>query len=119
YDIRDRVTIPDRSSTLVNIVNQRIAGEEVVYFRPELSSGSSESHPYRAVKFQNATGFTLEKGPITVYSSGTFVGEGFVERMESGTTSFLTFAIDGQVLLDRHGGTREEALRLLRIENGQ
>jgi len=39
--------------------------------------------------------------------------------MESGTTSFLTFAIDGQVLLDQHGGTRQDALRLLRIENGQ
>jgi hypothetical protein len=119
YDVRDRVTIPDRSSTLVNIVNQRIAGEEVVYFRPELASGPGDSHPYRAVKFENATGFTLEKGPITVYSNGTFVGEGFVERMESGTTSFLTFAIDGQVSLDQHGGTREDSLRLVRIRNGQ
>jgi len=90
-----------------------------VYFRPELASGPGDSHPYRAVRFENATGFTLEKGPITVYSNGTFVGEGFVERMESGTTSFLTFAIDGQVALDQHGGTREDSLRLLRIRNGQ
>jgi len=119
YDIRDRVTIPDRSSTLVNIVNQRIAGEEVVYFRPELSDSSGEIHPYRAVKLENATGITLEKGPITVYSGGTFVGEGFVERMESGSTSFLTFALDAQVTLDRHGGMREEGVRLLRIVDGQ
>ncbi|HKO91495.1 MAG TPA: DUF4139 domain-containing protein [Polyangiaceae bacterium] len=119
YDVRDKVTIPDRSSTLVNIVNQRITGEEVVYFRPELSSNSGEVHPYRAVKLENATGITLEKGPITVYSGGTFVGEGFVERMESGSTSFLTFALDAQVLLDRHGGMREEGMRLLRIVDGQ
>jgi outer membrane murein-binding lipoprotein Lpp len=89
-----------------------------MYFRPELSHGSAETHPYRAVKFDNATGLTLEKGPITVYSDGTFVGEGFVERMESGTTSFLTFAIDGSVLLDSHGGSREEGLRLLSIADG-
>lgn len=119
YDVRDRVTIPDRSSTLVNIVNQRIAGEEVVYFRPELADSVQDMHPYRAVKLENATGFTLEKGPITVYSNNTFVGEGFVERMERGATSFLTFAVDGQVLLDQHGGMREDALRLLRIQNGQ
>jgi hypothetical protein len=118
YDLRDPVTVPDRSSTLVNIVNQRIAGEEVVYFRPELSSSAKEIHPYRAVKFENATGFTLESGPITVYSEGTFMGEGFVERMQSGQTSFLTFAIDGSVLLDSHGGTREEGVRLLRIVDG-
>jgi hypothetical protein len=118
YDVRDRVTIPDRSSTLVSIVNQRIAGEEVAYFRPELA-GAGDTHPYRAVKFDNATGIALEKGPITVYSNGTFVGEGFVERMESGSTAFLTFAIDGQVTLDQKGGAREDQLRLLRIQNGQ
>lgn len=118
YDLQDPVTVPDRSSTLVSIVNQRIGGEEVVYFRPELSTTLKEIHPYRAVKFQNATGFTLESGPITVYSQGTFVGEGFVERMQSGHTSFLTFAIDGNVLLDSHGGTRDEGVRLLRIVDG-
>lgn len=118
YDLQDPVTVPDRSSTLVNIVNQRISGEEVVYFRPELSDSLREIHPYRAVKFQNATGFTLESGPITVYSEGTFVGEGFVERMQSGRTSFLTFAVDGNVLLDSHGGSREEGVALLRIVDG-
>lgn len=118
YDLQDPVTVPDRSSTLVSIVNQRISGEEVVYFRPELSDSLREIHPYRAVKFQNATGFTLESGPITVYSEGTFVGEGFVERMQSGRTSFLTFAIDGNVLLDSHGGSREEGVALLRIVDG-
>jgi hypothetical protein len=119
YDVRDRVTIPDRSSTLVNIVNQRVAGEQVAYFRPELARTSSETHPYRAVKLDNATGLTLERGPITVYSSGTFVGEGFVERLESGQTAFVTFAIDAEVLLDQKGGMREEGLRLLRIVDGQ
>lgn len=118
YDLQDPVTVPDRSSTLVSIVNQRISGEEVVYFRPELSDSLREIHPYRAVKFQNATGFTLESGPITVYSEGTFVGEGFVERMQSGRTSFLTFAVDGNVLLDSHGGSREEGVALLRIVDG-
>jgi len=119
YDVSDPVTIPDRSSTLVSIVNQRVTGQEVVYFRPELTTYAVQSHPYRAVKFTNGTGFTLEKGPITVYSSGTFVGEGFVERMESGVTSFLTFAIDGSVLLDTHGGAREEGLQLLKIQDGR
>ena len=100
-------------------MNQRIAGEEVMYFRPELSHDLSEMHPYRAVKFENATGSTLERGPITVYADGTFVGEGFVERMEQGSTSFLTFAIDGRVSLDQEGGMREEGWHLLRIQNGQ
>ena len=63
YDLRDRVTVPDSSSTLVNIVNARIPGKEVVLFRPELTSGSGTSHPYRAVQLHNTSGYSLEKGP--------------------------------------------------------
>ncbi len=118
YDIADPVTIPDRSSTLVNIVNKRISGEQVAYFRPELGPTGGELHPYRAVRFQNDTGLTLEKGPITVLSGGTFVGEGFVERMPEGATSFLTFAIDERLSLDQHGGARDEKYRLVRISGG-
>jgi hypothetical protein len=118
YDIQDPVTIPDRSSTLVAIVNQRVNGEEVVYFRPELTGGGT-SHPYRAVRLRNDTGSTLETGPIAVYSDGTFVGEGFLERMEAGTTSMLTFAIDTHVRLDTDRGARDESVRLVKIIDGQ
>ncbi|MBL4637523.1 MAG: DUF4139 domain-containing protein, partial [Kofleriaceae bacterium] len=36
YDLKHPVTVPDRSSTLVSIINERVSGKEVVYFRPEL-----------------------------------------------------------------------------------
>jgi hypothetical protein len=112
------VTIPDRSSTLVAIVNKRVTGQEVVLFRPELTRGVAQTHPYRAVMFKNETGFTLEKGPVTIYSSGTFVGEGFVERMEPQTTTFLTYSIDGNVTSASESGTQEKGLRLLKIVDG-
>ncbi len=119
YDISDPVTIPDRSSTLVAIVNERVEGQEGVLFRPELTHGSAKSHPYRVITFRNSTGFTLEKGPVAVYSGGTFVGESFVERMEKGTTAFLTYSIDGNVTLVAERGTSQEGLRLLKIIDGQ
>ncbi len=118
YDLKDPVTVPDRSSTLVAIVNQRVDGSEVVLFRPELAGGYTELNPYRAVLFENQTGFTLEKGPVTIYSGGTFVGEGFVERMEKGTKSFVTYSIDGNVKMSSKYGTRQEGLRLLKIIDG-
>jgi hypothetical protein len=119
YDLTDPVTVPDRSSTLVAIVNKRVAGKEVVLFRPEMTRGNGSTNPYRAVMFENDSGFTLEKGPVTIYSSGTFVGEGFVERMEKGTTAFVTFSIDGNVSLTSKYGNRQEGLRLLKIIDGQ
>ncbi len=118
YDLRDPVTIPDSSSTLVNIVNGRVPGEEVVLFRPELTSGQAASHPYRAVKFKNDSGFALEAGPVALYAQGTFVGEGFLERMEKGQTLFLTYAIDGNVTMTQTQSYGEEALRLLKIHRG-
>lgn len=118
YDIKDKVTIPDRSSTLVAIVNERVKGQEVVLFRPELTRGVRKSNPYRAVMFENGTGSTLEKGPVTIYSRGTFVGEGFVERMQQASTSFLTYSIDGNVTSANKMGTKDEGLRLLKIIDG-
>jgi hypothetical protein len=118
YDLKDPVTVPESSSTLVNIVNSRVPGEEVVLFRPELTSGSASSHPYRAVRFTNETGFALEQGPVTIYSEGTFVGEGFLERLEKGRSLFLTFAIDGAVEMTWTQSYREEAVRLLKIHHG-
>lgn len=118
YDLTDPVTVPDRSSTLVAIINSRVKGQEIVLFRPELTSSSSKSYPYRAAMFANTSGFTLEKGPVTIYADGTFVGEGFVERLEQGHTAFITFSIDGRVTLQRTMANQEEGAKLLKIQSG-
>jgi hypothetical protein len=119
YDIRDPVTVPDRSSTLVAIVNQRVAADEVVLFRPEYEGGPLGSAPYRAVKFTNNTPFTLEKGPVTLYSRGTFMGEGFLDRVEPGSTHFISYALDGKVSLNSDYSTKEEGAHLVSIVDGQ
>jgi hypothetical protein len=119
YDLEDKVTVPDNSSTLVNIVNARVSGGPAVLFRPELIAYGRASHPYRAVRFTNDSGFALEKGPVTIYAKGTFVGEGFLERMEKGQTIFLTYAIDRNVSLRRQTAFRREPLRLLKITGGR
>jgi hypothetical protein len=119
YDIRDKVTVPDRSSTLVSIVNQRVDAEEVVYFRPDSDTSASGGHPYRAAKLTNNTPFTLEKGPVALYADGTFSGEGFIDRVEPGSTHFVTYAIDNKVALSSDYSTDEESAQLIRIVDGQ
>ncbi len=118
YDIADPVTVPDRSSTLVAIVNQRVKAQEVAFFRPEEPGDPLGEHPYSAIKFTNDTPLTLEKGPVTLYSKGTFVGEGFLDRVEPGATHFVSYAIDGKVSLDSDYATKEEGGKLLRISDG-
>lgn len=118
YDLNHPVTVPDRSSTLVSIINERVTGKEVVYFRPELMRGAAQVHPYRAVMFENNTGFSLEKGPVAIFAGGTFVGEGFLERMEQATTTFLTYSIDGKVAMSPSSRNSQEGMRLLKIIDG-
>lgn len=118
YDLKHPVTVPDRSSTLVSIINERVKGKEVVYFRPELMRGASQVNPYRAVMFENNTGFSLEKGPVAIFAGGTFVGEGFLERMEQSSTTFLTYSIDGKVAMSPTTRNSQEGMRLLKIIDG-
>ena len=118
YDLQDAVTVPDNSSTLVNIVNARVDGDQVVLFRPE-DGGYNGATPYRAVRFANGTGFALEKGPVAIYAKGTFVGEGFLERMEKAQTAFLTFAVDGNVSMRHSQGFEYKPIRLLKIQHGK
>jgi hypothetical protein len=118
YDLKHPVTVPDRSSTLVSIINERVKGKEVVYFRPELMRGASQVHPYRAVMFENNTGFSLEKGPVAIFAGGTFVGEAFLERMEQSSTTFLTYSIDGKVAMSPTSRNSQEGMRLLKIIDG-
>ncbi len=118
YDLKHPVTVPDRSSTLVSIINERVAGKEVVYFRPELLRGATQVSPYRAVMFENNTNFSLEKGPVSIFAGGTFVGEGFLDRMEQGSTTFLTYSIDGKVVMAPSSRNSQEGMRLLKIVDG-
>ncbi len=118
YDLGDPITVADRSSTMVAIVNRRVPGQEIVLFRPELTRGVNATNPYRAVMFKNDSGYALEKGPVAIYSQGTFVGEGFLDRMEKGATNFITFSVDGNVTMETDQDRRDEGLRLLKVVGG-
>ncbi len=118
YDIVDPVTVPDGTSNLVSIVNARVKGQEVVLFRPGDRDETGMPLPYRSVRLENATDSTLERGPVAIYSGTTFLGEGFVDRMEKGTTTFLTYAADGGVHLTQSQTNSDEGGRLLKIMAG-
>ena len=62
YDVPGRVTVPDRSSTLVSLVNRTIDGEDLLIYRPD-AGGAARHYPYRAVRFKNDTGYMLQRRP--------------------------------------------------------
>ncbi len=117
YDIGAPVTVPDRSSTLVSLVNRRIDGEDVLLFRPE-EGGQASTHPYRAIRFKNDTGFVLQGGPVTIYAGGAFVGEGLFTRIEAEAETFLPYSLETSVAISRHDRHKDRPVKLLRIMDG-
>ena len=115
YDIEEPVTIKDRQSALVSILNKRVPAEDVLLFRVD----SGKKHPYRAVRLTNTTGYLIEKGPVAIYKDGSFVGEAVGGKVEAKTSTFIPYSVDGRVLVSLSDRTTDGQARLLKIYNGQ
>ncbi|MBI5607426.1 MAG: DUF4139 domain-containing protein [Deltaproteobacteria bacterium] len=119
YEASYPVTVPDRSSALINILNRHLEGRDVYLFR-EPGSGQP---PYRAVMLKNdATGpgaGALEGGPITLYIDGTFAGEGFVGHIAKGEVAFVPYARESGSTVSQSSDDKTDELRLVTVVDGR
>ena len=115
YDIEEPVTIRDRQSALVSLLNKKVPAEDVLLFRME----TSRTNPYRAVRLTNTTGYILEGGPVAIYKDGNFVGEAVGGKVEAKTSTFIPYSLDGRVLITLNDRTENQGARLLKIVGGQ
>jgi hypothetical protein len=118
YDLDEPITVDERQSALVNVVNARVPGEDVLLFRV----GADQVSPYRAVRFTNETGFVLEAGPMAIYQNdaagGTFLGEALGRRIEKSANTFVPYALDGRVRVTLDEEQREQGTTLVKVLNG-
>ena len=70
YDLPAPVTIPDKSATMVMLLDRPIPGEAISLFAPDGGVPDSASHPFRVARFTNKTGGLLERGPLAIFSRG-------------------------------------------------
>jgi hypothetical protein len=87
FDMPNPVTVPDRTATMVMLLARSIPGEAIFLFAPDGAVETSSQHPYRVVRFSNRTGGGLEKGPIAVFESDAFLGQGVVEALPDGANT--------------------------------
>ena len=118
YDITDRVTVPEGSSTMVAIINQPIDAEETFMFQPGGAGMGYESNPYRVIRFRNTTPFVLETGPISIYASNSFVGEGISQTVGANTSVTIPFAVEPGILVTSSIQRSGDETRLLRLVRG-
>lgn len=94
FEVSAPVSIASSTAALVTLASREVPGEDVYLYRPEPAAPSSRLHPYRAARLRNATGMTLLPGPVALFSGGTFAGEGLLQRLTDGETTFIPYAID-------------------------
>lgn len=118
FELGDRVTVPDGTSTMVAIVNADVEGEEAFLFRPGGAGRGYEANPYRVVRFKNSTPFVLEPGPIGIYAGGSFVGEGLSETVGAGTSATIPFAVETGLTVTSTTATDRDEHRLIKMSRG-
>jgi hypothetical protein len=117
FEIPGRVTLPDRSSTLVTLVNSSVEGQDLLIYQP--GAGASSDHPFRSLLLENTTGAPIQRSPVAIYREDTFVGEGITPQIAPGEKAVLPYALESRVHVDRRHSTRSGEVQLIRILNGR
>jgi hypothetical protein len=117
-DLPERVTVPDGTSTMVALVNSSVEAEQTFLYKPGGGGYGYESNPYRVVRFNNASDFVLEPGPIAIYSGGSFVGEGLSEAVGAKASVTIPFAVEPGIMVSSRRDAAGQELKLVRIVRG-
>lgn len=119
YEVPHRVTIPDKSATMVLLVSKQVAGEAVYLYAPDGGVSESYSHPFRVARFKNESGGLLERGPIAVFEEGAFLGQGVVESLPAGGRATVPFALMRSLSIRKEVSHDQRGARLYSIEMGE
>lgn len=119
FTVAEPVSIASGSAALVTIASREVPGDDVYLFRPEPAAPSSREHPYRAARLRNATGMTLLPGPVALFAGGTFAGEGLLQRLHDGETTFIPYAIDPSTRVRTEVTDRREPRRVVSVQRAE
>ena len=90
YVVTTPVSVKRGESALVPIIGADVKyTRELLYNREKLPH-----HPVVALRFDNTTGLTLERGPITVVEDGDYKGEAVVPFTKDGNEVYLAYAVE-------------------------
>ncbi|KYG04412.1 hypothetical protein BE21_03985 [Sorangium cellulosum] len=118
YAIANPVTLPKKSSALITLINRSVAGEDVLLFRPDPAAPASATHPFRAAQVENRSALGLQPGSVSIFSGGTFVGEGVLTRLSPGQSATIPYAIDSSTEVRATSMTTDVPVRLVSLSRG-
>ncbi len=113
YSVNNPVSVKRGESSLIPILSNEVNyTKELLYNHAKLAD-----HPVIAVRFDNTTGLTLERGPITIVENSDYKGEAILSFTKPHDTLFLAYAVELNVHVVQNCTTYHKTVGL-NIENG-
>ncbi len=100
YRFGNPVTIHKNESAMLPFLKQKIAARKLLIY-----SESYGLNPMSAAELTNATGKTLDGGPITVFDGDSYAGEALMNTVKTGDKRLISYAVD----LGTRVGTQDES----------
>jgi hypothetical protein len=116
YSITNPVTVKRGRSAMVPILQQPVKyRKERIYSAAPMKG--NRANPIVTARFTNETGFTLERGPVTVIEGGEYAGEAMLPFTGSRTEVYLAYAVDLGVKITEEPSS-EQVLTSISIQKG-
>jgi hypothetical protein len=113
YRIAQPVTIRQNESAMLPFLQQPIGARKLLIY-----SDHSSQHPTNAAELSNATGKTLDGGPITVYDAGAYAGEALMETLKTGDKRLISYAVDLGTRITENFGSKQAVVREVHAARG-
>jgi hypothetical protein len=113
YRIAQPVTIRKNESAMLPFLQQQITSRKLLIY-----SDRASQHPTNAAELTNATGKTLDGGPITVYDAGAYAGEALMETLKTGDKRLISYAVDLGTRVTEAFNSKQAVVRELHASRG-
>jgi hypothetical protein len=113
YRIASPVTVRKSESAMLPFLQQKIAARKLLVY-----SDPSSQHPTNAAELTNATGKTLDGGPITVFDAGAYGGEALVETLKAGDKRLISYAVDLGTRISTLFDSKGDLVREIHVRRG-
>jgi hypothetical protein len=90
YNVSTPVTVGRGQSAMVPIVSSTLGfKKDLIYNGRKMST-----HPVATMRFNNSTGLTLERGPVTVFENGEYMGEAVLPFTADQAEAVISYAVE-------------------------
>lgn len=114
YAINQPVTIARQRSAMIPIINEKVAGEKVDVYSPNLY----QTHPMTGILLKNTSKLHLMAGPITVFDGAAYGGDALIEDIAPGDERLVTYAMDLEVEVASQTKSNPDQLLSAKVVHG-